>query len=145
MTPKIAKRAFFAKTPVTFEGITYPRISALIYRDFGGQIGIQIEMEDKNRKSAVIAAPAKVSLAGSLPPQKLPAKSGGSKGDTLYEIEGIRLTRVSRFYNVFDEDGEPACLTQNPLTAWTKFFDMVDHAVREKLRSEIIAAGKDKE
>lgn len=145
MTPEIAKRAFFAKTPVTFDGITYPRISALIYRDFGEQVGIQIELEDKNRKSAVIAAPAKVSLAGSLPPQKAEAKSGGEKGDALYEMEGIRLTRISRFFNVFDEDGEPACLTQNPLTAWTKFFELVDHAVREKLRQEVIAAGKDKE
>lgn len=145
MTPEIAKRAFFAKTPVAFDGVTYPRISALIYRDFGEQVGIQIELEDKNRKSAVIAAPAKVSLAGSLPPQKAEVKSGGEKGDTLYEIEGIRLTRISRFFNVFDEDGEPACLTQNPLTAWTKFFELVDHAVREKLRQEVIAAGKDKE
>lgn len=145
MTPEIAKRAFFAKTPVAFDGVTYPRISALIYRDFGEQVGIQIELEDKNRKSAVIAAPAKVSLAGSLPPQKAEVKSGGEKGDALYEMEGIRLTRISRFFNVFDEDGEPACLTQNPLTAWTKFFELVDHAVREKLRQEAIAAGKDKE
>lgn len=145
MTPEIAKRAFFAKTPVAFDGVTYPRISALIYRDFGEQVGIQIELEDKNRKSAVIAAPAKVSLAGSLPPQKAEVKSGGEKGDALYEMEGIRLTRISRFFNVFDEDGEPACLTQNPLTAWTKFFELVDHAVREKLRQEVIAAGKDKE
>lgn len=145
MTPEIAKRAFFAKTPVAFDGVTYPRISALIYRDFGEQVGIQIELEDKNRKSAVIAAPAKVSLAGPLPPQKAEVKSGGGKGDTLYEMEGIRLTRISRFFNVFDEDGEPACLTQNPLTAWTKFFELVDHAVREKLRQEVIAAGKDKE
>ena len=64
MTVDEAKTAYYAETPVTFEGKTYERISALIYRKPKGERPyLQLELYDKCGHSVSIALPDKVSVS----------------------------------------------------------------------------------
>lgn len=51
------KEALLQRYPVSFRGITYDYISAIIYRAVNGEIIISAELTDKNGKSVTIAAP----------------------------------------------------------------------------------------
>lgn len=56
MTNEEAKAAFFSRLPVKAHGITYKRISAIIYRiDKDNKIIISAELLDKTERSVTIA------------------------------------------------------------------------------------------
>lgn len=56
MTNEEAKTALFSKTPVSYGGINYAYISAIIYRvDKNNTLAISAEMLDKNQRSVTIA------------------------------------------------------------------------------------------
>ena len=57
-----AKDAFLAQRPVVHQGITYKKISALIYRIKSGAVSLSLELIDKNDNSVTIAAPEKVEI-----------------------------------------------------------------------------------
>lgn len=57
MTNSEAKTALQNRTPVTYNGINYAYISAIIYRRGGsGEIIISAELTDKNERSVTIAS-----------------------------------------------------------------------------------------
>ena len=57
MTNSEAKTALQNRTPVTYNGIDYAYISAIIYRCGGrGEIIISVELTDKNKRSVTIAS-----------------------------------------------------------------------------------------
>ena len=56
MTNEEAKNAMFQRTPVTYNGISYSYISAIIYRyDRNHKLLISAELTDKNNRSVTIA------------------------------------------------------------------------------------------
>lgn len=56
MTNEEAKNAMFQRTPVTYNGINYSYISAIIYRyDRNHTLLISAELTDKNNRSVTIA------------------------------------------------------------------------------------------
>ena len=56
MTNDQAKTALFQRTPVTYNGIDYLCISAIIYRcDENNNLIISAELTDKNKRSVTIA------------------------------------------------------------------------------------------
>ena len=56
MTNEEAKTALLYRTPVTFNGINYSYISAIIYRyDKNNNLLISAELTDKNNRSVIIA------------------------------------------------------------------------------------------
>ena len=56
MTNEEAKTALFNRTPVTYNGINYAYISAIIYRyDQYNNFVISAELTDKNKRSVTIA------------------------------------------------------------------------------------------
>ena len=56
MTNDEAKQALINRTPVTFQGIAYSHISAIIYRyDRNNHLLISLELVDKSRHSVTIA------------------------------------------------------------------------------------------
>lgn len=62
MTDLEAKAAFLEKCPIICAGITYQRISALIYRekrDYPG-ITLQVELLDRGGNSVTITAPDRI-------------------------------------------------------------------------------------
>ena len=55
MTNEEAKTALMERTPVSYNGIPYSYISAIIYRyDRSGNLLISAELTDKNRHSVII-------------------------------------------------------------------------------------------
>jgi hypothetical protein len=50
-----AKQALFDRTPITYNGIKYDHISAIIYRHDGNNLVISAELADKNKHSVTIA------------------------------------------------------------------------------------------
>ena len=55
MTNEEAKTALVKRTPVSYNGIPYSYISAIIYRyDRSGNLLISAELTDKNRHSVII-------------------------------------------------------------------------------------------
>lgn len=54
------KEALLQHVPVTYKGIGYVFISAIIYRAVDGKIDITVELMDKNNNCVVIADPKKV-------------------------------------------------------------------------------------
>lgn len=57
MTNSEAKNALTNRTPVTYNGIDYAYISAIIYRcDGSGKIIISVELTDKSKRSVTIAS-----------------------------------------------------------------------------------------
>lgn len=69
MTVNELKRAFMAECPVTFGGITYQKITAVIYRKApnGKEIHVQGELLDKNGRAVAIAAADRISYAEETP------------------------------------------------------------------------------
>lgn len=59
MTHEEVKAAFMEECPVAYCGITYQRISALIYRKnhTGRGLRVQAELKDRNNHSVVIVSP----------------------------------------------------------------------------------------
>ena len=56
MTNLDAKSAMLHRTPVTYNGINYSCISAIIYRyDKDNNLQISVELTDKNNRSVTIA------------------------------------------------------------------------------------------
>lgn len=56
MTNNEAKTALFNRTPVTYNGVNYSYISAIIYRyDRYNNLMISAELTDKNNRSVTIA------------------------------------------------------------------------------------------
>lgn len=56
MTNEEAKTALIHRTPVTYNGINYSYISAIIYRyDKGNNLLVSAELTDKNKHSVTIA------------------------------------------------------------------------------------------
>lgn len=56
MTNEEAKTALFQRTPVTYNGINYSYISAIIYRyDKNNTLFVSAELSDKNNRSVTIA------------------------------------------------------------------------------------------
>ena len=55
MTNNEAKTAMFQRTPVTYNGINYSYISAIIYRYERNNLLISAELTDKNNRSVTIA------------------------------------------------------------------------------------------
>lgn len=63
MTIEEAKTAFYAESPVVYDGTLYNRISALIYRKIkGGGTYLALELQDKNKRSVTIALPDRVEI-----------------------------------------------------------------------------------
>ena len=64
MTNLEAKNAMLNHLPVECKGITYSRISAIIYRpdDLGG-VSVSLELLDKSGHSVTIAQPKDVTLS----------------------------------------------------------------------------------
>lgn len=61
MTNDQLKEVLFSKKPVECNGITYRRISALIYRkNEKGGLRVQVELEDMKAHSVTIAEPSRV-------------------------------------------------------------------------------------
>lgn len=62
MTGTEMKEALLCGLPAVFDGVQYDRITAIIYRKAPRGLKIQLELEDKNRNSVVIASPDKVTI-----------------------------------------------------------------------------------
>lgn len=60
MTIEEIREAFLQETPVTFGGIDYEKVSALIYRKEGGKVVVSAEMLDKCKNSVTIASPLRI-------------------------------------------------------------------------------------
>lgn len=60
MTGAEVKAAFMDGCPVSYSGIEYLGISALIYRRGPDEIYIQVELLDKTRNSVTIARPDRI-------------------------------------------------------------------------------------
>lgn len=62
MTHDEAKAAFMEECPVVYGGVTYQRISALIYRKnhTGRGLRIQAELKDNSNHSVVIVSPERI-------------------------------------------------------------------------------------
>ena len=57
------KKALLNGAPVVCHGITYQRISAIIYRPFAGSIKVSVELLDRNGTSVTIAPASVVEFA----------------------------------------------------------------------------------
>lgn len=62
MTNAEAKEALFHRTPVMYNGIKYPYISAIIYRNNNNTLLISAELVDKSKRSVTIAKIKDVSV-----------------------------------------------------------------------------------
>lgn len=51
------KESLLQHAPVSFRGVGYARVSAIIYRAVNGQISVSAELMDKSGKSVTIADP----------------------------------------------------------------------------------------
>lgn len=60
MTNEELKAALFSGCPVEHNGITYKCVSAIIYRNNGGKLGVSAELLDKNLNSVSIVEPGRV-------------------------------------------------------------------------------------
>lgn len=66
MTCDEVKAAFMEECPVIYGGITYQRVSALIYRKnpAGRGLRVQAELMDGNNRSVVIVSPERIEREG---------------------------------------------------------------------------------
>lgn len=62
MTRDEVKAAFMDECPVAYGGVTYQRVSALIYRKnhTGRGLRVQAELKDRNNHSVVIVSPERI-------------------------------------------------------------------------------------
>lgn len=69
MTVNELKRAFLDECPVVFGGITYQKITAVIYRKTldGKRLHVQGELLDQNGRAVAIAAADRINFAEATP------------------------------------------------------------------------------
>lgn len=60
MSNEELKNALLKGFPVEYDGITYKRVSAIVYRNKGGKIDISAEVLDKNNNSVCYVDPLKL-------------------------------------------------------------------------------------
>ena len=139
MTIGEAKAAFYHRIPVSYEGTIYPYIQAMRYQQHEQEPIIQLELLDQNHNSVVLAPPGKTALAG-----ELPAPKPDRDGETMYEWQGVRMILSQGKYITSTQEHGPVRATENKLTAWTSFLDLLDSRVRRQIGEELAAQRKDR-
>lgn len=142
-----AKAAFYHRIPVWYDGTEYPYIQALRYQQHRPSIIVQLELLDKNRNSVVLAPPSKVKLAGELP-QTEPKPEEQAKpeidGKVLYEWQGVKMIQNGVLYIVSTPKEGVVKTSDNKLTAWTSFSDLLDSRTRRQIWEELDVQGKNR-
>lgn len=134
-----AKAAFYHRIPVWYDGTEYPYIQALRYQQHSPYPIVQLELLDKNRNSVVLAPPSKVKLAGELPqPAPKPEEQARTEtdGKVLYEWQGVKMIQNGVLYIVSTPKEGVVKTSDNKLTAWTSFSDLLDSRMRRQIWEE---------
>ena len=142
-----AKAAFYHRIPVWYDGTEYPYIQALRYQQHSPYPIVQLELLDKNRNSVVLAPPSKVKLAGELPqPAPKPEEQARTEtgGKVLYEWQGIKMIQNGVLYIVSTPKEGVVKTSDNKLTAWTSFSDLLDSRTRRQIWEELDVQGKNR-
>ena len=142
-----AKAAFYHRIPVWHDGTEYPYIQALRYQQHSPYPIVQLELLDKNRNSVVLAPPSKVKLAGELPqpapkPEEQERTEMGEK--VLYEWQGVKMIQNGVLYIVSTPKEGVVKISDNKLTAWTSFSDLLDSRTRLQIWEELDVQGKNR-
>lgn len=142
-----AKAAFYHRIPVWYDGTEYPYIQALRYQQHSPYPIVQLELLDKNRNSVVLAPPSKVKLAGELPqPAPKPEEQARTEtdGKVLYEWQGVKMIQNGVLYIVSTPKEGVVKTSDNKLTAWTSFSDLLDSRTRRQIWEELDVQGKNR-
>lgn len=142
-----AKAAFYHRIPVWYDGTEYPYIQALRYQQHSPYPIVQLELLDKNRNSVVLAPPSKVKLAGELPqPAPKPEEQARTEtdGKVLYEWQGVKMIQNGVLYIVSTPKDGVVKTSDNKLTAWTSFSDLLDSRTRRQIWEELDVQGKNR-
>lgn len=142
-----AKAAFYHRIPVWYDGTEYPYIQALRYQQHRPSPIVQLELLDKNRNSVVLASPSKVKLAGELPqPAPKPEEQARTEmdGKVLYEWQGVKMIQNGVLYIVSTPKEGVVKTSDNKLTAWTSFSDLLDSRTRRQIWEELDVQGKNR-
>ena len=142
-----AKAAFYHRIPVWYDGTEYPYIQALRYQQHRPSPIVQLELLDKNRNSVVLASPSKVKLAGELPqPAPKPEEQARTEtdGKVLYEWQGVKMIQNGVLYIVSTPKEGAVKTSDNKLTAWTSFSDLLDSRTRRQILEELDVQGKNR-
>lgn len=142
-----AKAAFYHRIPVWYDGTEYPYIQALRYQQHSPYPIVQLELLDKNRNSVVLAPPSKVKLAGELPqPAPKPEEQARTEtdGKVLYEWQGVKMIQKGVLYIVSTPKEGVVKTSDNKLTAWTSFSDLLDSRTRRQIWEELDVQGKNR-
>ena len=142
-----AKAAFYHRIPVWYDGTEYPYIQALRYQQHRPSPIVQLELLDKNRNSVVLASPSKVKLAGELPqPAPKPEEQARTEmdGKVLYEWQGVKMIQNGVLYIVSTPKEGVVKKSDNKLTAWTSFSDLLDSRTRRQIWEELDVQGKNR-
>lgn len=142
-----AKAAFYHRIPVWYDGTEYPYIQALRYQQHRLSPIVQLELLDKNRNSVVLAPPSKVKLAGELPqPAPKPEEQARTEmdGKVLYEWQGVKMIQNGVLYIVSTPKEGVVKTSDNKLTAWTSFSDLLDSRTRRQIWEELDVQGKNR-
>lgn len=142
-----AKAAFYHRIPVWYDGTEYPYIQALRYQQHRPSPIVQLELLDKNRNSVVLASPSKVKLAGELPqPAPKPEEQARTEmdGKVLYEWQGVKMIQNGVLYIVSTPKEGVVKTSENKMTAWTSFSDLLDSRTRRQIWEELDVQGKNR-
>lgn len=142
-----AKAAFYHRIPVWYDGTEYPYIQAMRYQQHSPYPIVQLELLDKNRNSVVLAPPSKVKLAGELPqPAPKPEEQARTEtdGKVLYEWQGVKMIQNGVLYIVSTPKEGVVKTSDNKLTAWTSFSDLLDSRTRRQIWEELDVQGKNR-
>lgn len=142
-----AKAAFYHRIPVWYDGTEYPYIQAMRYQQHRPSPIVQLELLDKNRNSVVLASPSKVKLAGELPqPAPKPEEQARTEtdGKVLYEWQGVKMIQNGVLYIVSIPKEGVVKTSDNKLTAWTSFSDLLDSRTRRQIWEELDVQGKNR-
>lgn len=142
-----AKAAFYHRIPVWYDGTEYPYIQALRYQQHRPSPIVQLELLDKNRNSVVLSSPSKVKLAGELPqPEPKPEEQARTEmgGKVLYEWQGVKMIQNGVLYIVSTPKEGVVKTSDNKLTAWTSFSDLLDSRTRRQIWEELDVQGKNR-
>lgn len=142
-----AKAAFYHRIPVWYDGTEYPYIQAMRYQQHRPSPIVQLELLDKNRNSVVLASPSKVKLAGELPqPAPKPEEQARTEmdGKVLYEWQGVKMIQNGVLYIVSTTKDGVVKTSDNKLTAWTSFSDLLDSRMRRQIWEERDVHGKNR-